>query len=107
MLGDYPPVGHLLAVLLVSDTEQAGLGLADNLRQVADSRLTSRQMGYSIGPAPAAIGKIKDKFRTVLYIKSREIETLVEVKDLMEEYIREHPDRRVLTFFDFDPTSSL
>lgn len=107
MLGDYPPVGHLLAVLALSDSETAGLDLLNRLKNEADRQLQDRRTGYSIGPAPAAIGKIKDKYRHVLYIKSNEIEILVKVKDKLEEYIRGNPDRRVITFFDFDPTSGL
>lgn len=107
MLGDYPPVGHLLAILILSVNEQEGMSHADNLKQIADSELKDRREGYTIGPAPAAIGKIKDRYRHVLYVKSKEIETLVRVKDACENYNREHPDRHVLTFFDFDQANGL
>lgn len=107
-LANYPPVGHMLAILFLADSEASGLALADNLRHLSEECLTHDIVkGYCIGPAPAGISKIKDKYRFVLYIKHNSIDMLVKIKDLCEKYTKDHPDRRVLTFYDMDPSSSL
>jgi len=105
-IGSYPPVWHLLAILFVSDDELSGMTMALNLKRVADDIL-EEQKGYSIGPAPASIGRIKDKYRYVLYIKHPDVEELSRIKDKMEAHTKAYPDRHVLTFYDFDPLSSM
>ena len=111
----YPPVWHLLAVLMVSDDEDSGVKQSEVYKVIADRCLDEhagenskpRERGYTLGPAPAAIGRIRDKYRHVLYIKHSDMETLVAVKDSIEKYIREQPNRRVITFFDFDPVNAV
>ena len=102
-LASYPPIWHMLEVMVVSDTEDEGIDAADSYRIIADQSInTAAGEGYSIGPAPAAISKIRDKYRHVLYIKHTDMEQLVRVKDEIESYMRDNPSRHVLTFFDFD-----
>lgn len=109
----YPPIWHLLAVLAVSDDEAAGQRRVNIYKEIADAELQKdkdagkENCGYTIGPAPAAIGKIRDRYRNVLYIKHMDAERLVDVKDLIESYMIDNPERHVLTFFDFDPLGSV
>lgn len=105
-LGSYPPIWHLLSVLFVADDELSGMNMALNLKRVADDYL-EEEKGYCIGPAPASIGRIKDKYRYVLYIKHPDIEILSKIKDKMEAHTKAYPDRHVLTFYDFDPLSTV
>lgn len=102
----YPPVWHLLAILFLADDTNSGMRVAEKLKEIADANLSDRS-GYCIGPAPATIGKIKDKYRFVLYVKHPDVEALVKIKDQMENYNRANPERKVLTFYDFDPVGSL
>jgi primosomal protein N' (replication factor Y) len=106
-LASYPPVWHMLAVMTVADEEKYGLDRAGVYKEIADGVLSADEAGYTIGPAPAAISKLRDRYRSVLYIKHKDSERLVDVKDSIEEYMSMHPDRHVLTFFDFDPLGSL
>lgn len=103
-LASYPPIRHLLEIMLVSDDEDEGLYAAGAYKDIADKCIKERSpgQGYSIGPAPAAISRIRDKYRHVLYIKHTDMEELVCIKDRIEAYVRDNPSRRILTFFDFD-----
>lgn len=105
-IGLYPPVWHMLAILLVSDSAERGMALAEEYKQIANASLDKKD-GYTIGPTPATIGKIKDKYRHILYIKCADIEKLVKIKDETEAFVRKHPDRSVYTFYDFDPMGVL
>jgi primosomal protein N' (replication factor Y) len=97
----------MLAVMAVSDEEKTGLDRTEVYKDIADRILSGDEGGYTIGPAPAAISKLRDKYRFVLYIKHKTPERLVDIKDGIEEYMSAHADRHVLTFFDFDPLHSL
>lgn len=104
-LGDYPPASHLLAVQVFSREEQRGMGLADKLADTvrrshgADLRL--------IGPAPAVISRINDIFRFVFYVKCQKYDTLVEIKDRLEELLQEIQSRTETVQFDFDPVNTM
>ena len=102
-LASYPPVRHLLEILIVSEDEDEGMRMAQSYKTIADESIAAAEgQGYSIGPAPAAITRIRDRFRHVLYIKHTDMEELVRIKDAIETYVRNDPSRRILTFFDFD-----
>ncbi len=102
-LASYPPVCHLLEILVVSEDEDEGMRMAQSYKTIADESIAAAEgQGYSIGPAPAVIPRIRDRFRHVLYIKHTDMEELVRIKDAIETYVRNDPSRRILTFFDFD-----
>ncbi|MCR4596208.1 MAG: primosomal protein N' [Lachnospiraceae bacterium] len=102
-LASYPPVRHLLEILVVSEDEDEGMRMAQTYKTIADESIAAAEgQGYSIGPAPAVITRIRDRFRHVLYIKHTDMEELVRIKDAIETYVRNDPSRRILTFFDFD-----
>ena len=57
-----------------------------------------------IGPADAAVSRINDIFRKVLYVKSADYQLLVGAKNMLEQEIRNDPAFRAVTVqFDFDP----
>lgn len=103
-LGDYPPMAHLLAVQVFAREEARGIGLAGRLADAVrgshgpDLRL--------IGPAPAAISRINDIFRFVFYVKCKKYDTLIEVKDELEELLQEMKSRTETVQFDFDPVNT-
>jgi len=106
-LAGYPPVAHLLAVLLQSKKEEDAEQLAGELaQQIQSLGIFGRDKRLLIiGPAKATIGKINDTYRQMIYIKNENYDNLVEVKDFIETYTRQHAKRfaSVLTYFDFDP----
>lgn len=60
-----------------------------------------------IGPAEPALAKVKDLYRKVLYIKHRDYQVLVDVKNCVEEWLRDDETREINSginvFFDFNP----
>ena len=55
-----------------------------------------------IGPAYASVGKVKDIYRQVIYLKHEKQETLVRIKDQLEKYIEINSGfRKLYIQFDF------
>lgn len=108
----YPPVFHMFAVLVASKEEEKAGKLAGILAGLA-SGFSTKENGTEgggfiqdirvIGPAPAAIGKVNDIFRTVFYVKSKEYQILIRIKDHLERYLKETGPREEIVQFDFDP----
>ncbi len=101
----YPPCGHMLVMMTASTDEMTAMLcielLAKKIQQAQErGKLSGVQM---IGPADAAVAKLKDVYRRVLYFKHSEYETLVQMKDVLEQYIYHHREfRNVTVQFDFD-----
>ncbi len=93
----YPPAAHMLAVLVLSQEEEAGMKLAVRL-----AALTG-EVARVIGPAPAAISRIGDRYRTVFYGKSGHMKDLIAIKDKMEAVLEAENSRTETVQFDFDP----
>lgn len=102
MLG-YPPVSHMLAVWTYSREEKDGFLLA---RRLADEAGRAGKLQV-LGPAPASIGKIHDIFRFVFYVKHENYDKLIQVKDILEEKIKEQQPAYVSVQFDFDPMNAV
>ena len=121
----YPPVEHLLAVLISCEDEglldkgcrylrEYALRVSGHGREIADRRkdadgrefmLRSGQgKAEIIGPASPGIDKVKDIYRRVLYIKAPEYDTLTGIKDRLEKYIEINSGfDKMRIQFDFDP----
>ena len=50
-----------------------------------------------IGPADAAVSRINDIFRKVLYVKAEDYQLLVHAKNMLEQEIRKDPAFRAVT----------
>lgn len=98
-MAQYPPVSHMLAVLVTTENREEGWKLIQQL-----SELAGKAQGISvIGPSEASIGKINDCYRFVVYCKASEYANLIRVKDEMEKHL-DAPGRRTENVqFDFDP----
>ena len=71
-LGDYPPLMHVLLLEFYSKDNQAGELRAGLMAE----RAKGREGIAVLGPAPAAISRIRDIYRTGLYFKSADIDKL-------------------------------
>lgn len=104
----YPPSGHMLVMMTASTDEMTAMLsielLAKKIQQAQEKgKLSGVQM---VGPADAAVAKLKDVHRRVLYFKHPEYETLVQMKDVLEQFIHRHREfRNVAVQFDFDPVN--
>lgn len=99
----YPPVGHMMAVQIMSPHEkncgQLAKNCAELLRRYQENIVV-------IGPAAAAIGKVNDVYRFVFYCKSNEMQNLIDAKDKIELYIKRLGKIREMVYFDFDPVNA-
>ncbi len=113
----YPPAAHMLAVQIQSADQAMGEALAIQLKQVVEERFAARHAEVSgeqvedekpvvIGPAAPGIAKIKDIYRFILYYKHKKYDTLIRVKNDMEEYLEQNKVGDALVAFDFDPLNT-
>ena len=99
----YPPVSHLLAVLMTG-TEEKHLELGAAYLKEFAARADRKKSLDIIGPASPYIGKVKDEYRRVIYLKCERKEELIRQKDLMEQYIEINTGFNSLRIqFDFNP----
>lgn len=97
----YPPVGHMLAVMTESKTEEKARSFSGALAALAADDIMGK--GSLIGPTPATIGRIKDVYRQMIYIKCADTNVLTYIKDIMEDFCVKKNDSSVRVSFDLDP----
>ncbi len=102
----YPPVEHMLAVLILSRIQEEGETLGSEMTQLVKKEMDGVKGLRVIGPAEASIGKLSDVYRHVVYIRHENYQTLVTVKDRLENFCRERELRNQTVQFDFDPMST-
>lgn len=95
----YPPVSNILGVLVLSGREEQGKALAEYLatqmRDAGDLQI--------LGPSRAQIGKLRDVYRNIFYVKSIDYERLCQVKDAVENYLnRSDRWKECRVLFDFN-----
>ncbi len=102
----YPPAGHILTMLVASKDDMTAILsselLAKKIQQAQDKgKLTGLQM---IGPSDASVARVKDIYRRVLYFKHENYSVLIQMKDVLEQFISQHREfGNVIIQFDFDP----
>ncbi|MDE7201891.1 MAG: primosomal protein N' [Lachnospiraceae bacterium] len=101
----YPPVAHMMAVLVLSEEEQTGAEHAKMLVEHAKRQFEDKRP-VIIGPTEAMIGKINDIYRCVFYIKHREYQVLTRIKDALEQTIHARQWNADSIQFDFDPMNN-
>ena len=81
-MSGYPPVMQIMAILITSDQLEdgraAGEWLKTELEHMQDADC------HVIGPVDAGIFKLKDRYRTVLYLKHSNIHALTGIKNKLE-----------------------
>ncbi len=115
-LMNYPPAGHMLAVLTEGadeeQTEQYSERLAAELRSHIKEMNCNTEYGILnsafsvIGPAEASIKKLSDIYRRMIYVKSADYTILTHCKDYLERYMETDDDKDIRVQFDFDPMNS-
>lgn len=98
----YPPVWHMLVVLVAAKEEGRVIALAKQLKQiVAEKKVPDL---FLVGPADAAIARVNDIYKKVLYLKHENYEVLISMKDLMEQFLNENGKfGDIMVQFDFNP----
>ena len=101
----YPPCSHILGIQVSSEKYEDAVGQADVLAGII--KATDKDI-IVMGPEDAYIGKLKDVYRRVIYVKSQEYDRLVKVKDEIDKFLLEQKQyRSTSTWFDFDPINTL
>lgn len=107
----YPPIWNLLVVMCTCEQEQqlecVSKKLVNRLQYHLDTETSLQSEKIQlIGPADAMIAKVNDIYRKVIYIKTKEYQHLVLLKERLEWYVKDNKDfQNVSVQFDFNPMS--
>lgn len=102
----YPPFCHVTAVFMEHDSYEELCELSDVLCGKMMEWGKSSHVRV-IGPADAAIAKVNDCYRRVIYLKHKQYEELIKVKDMAESFIEQQSRfKSCYVTFDFDPVHS-
>ena len=112
----YPPEYAMAAVLLTSEEEETVQRVAELLVSYlrntdmakasndADTCRHTLPKLLVIGPTVPVIGKIKDIYRRVIYIKAKESSCVIRAKNMLEDYVSELKNRgEFKLYFDLNP----
>ncbi len=106
----YPPCGHMMVMVAASRDEMTASLSAELLAKKVRGAVEGGKLpGLAvIGPANAAVAKVKDIYKKVVYFKHGDYGMLVKVKDALERFVNAHREfSSVAVQFDFDPIGSL
>lgn len=101
LLLDYPPASHMLAILGACEEEER---LSKGMYYIGQfvKKAYHGDGLHVIGPASAPVGKVKDVYKQVLYLKHEDYHTLVNIKDKIEKYMEINSGfRKIYIQFDF------
>lgn len=93
---EYPPAGHMLTILVVSKDEKRCKGLAVRLAKEAGACVRV------IGPTPAAVSKVKDYYRYMIYLKSLKEEPIRQAKERLEALLNGFELKTENVIFDYE-----
>lgn len=122
----YPPVWNMLVVMCTAEDYEVLKRATEYLREQIDTIIRAGAVGSEkksradavgpeqnptggvavIGPADAAISKVNDVYRRVIYMKTSDYLRLIAMKDGIEREISQNPNYRDINIqFDFNPMS--
>lgn len=85
----YPPVMHMMVVLVQAREEEAAWHCMERLKAVMQTGVQEKSItgAVFIGPANAGISRGKDQYRKILHIKHKKYQELIQLRLLAEEVI--------------------
>lgn len=100
----YPPVYDMMAILITDKNEEFAMNATiDIANRIEKSNIENLRI---IGPSKAAVSKINDVYRNVIYLKHEDGDTLIKVKNAILKYIGMVVRYKKLQIqFDFNPMS--
>ncbi len=101
----YPPVYDMMAIL-ISDKQET---FADRVTKDIADRIEKSNIEelMVIGPAKAVVSKINDVYRNVIYLKHKDGDVLIRVKNAIQRYVDRVEEYRNLSIqFDFNPMTN-
>ncbi len=110
-IGFYPPVWNLLVVMCTSEQENSLNHMSEKIVKRLQMHLDrlpelKGQRIQLVGPADATIARVNDVYRKVIYIKAKDYDHLVLLKNKLEYYMKDNREfQNVSVQFDFNPMS--
>ncbi len=102
----YPPFCHVLAVFMEGKYYQGVVMLSEQLKKNLEI-WGEKEKVRVIGPCDATIARINDRYRRVIYLKHKDYDSLVNVKNKAEAYLENSQlAKECFVSFDFDPVHS-
>ena len=100
---EYPPVANMLAILVFSTQEDIAEHSADKIRECIGNVADDTEK--IIGPSKASLYKANDYYRYMIYIKCKDYEKLVKIKNMVELYMNDNVNyfKKTGIQFDFNP----
>lgn len=86
LLMDYPPVASMLAVRGACEDEELLKKAMAYCRKYIETIYKKNDL-ILIGPAPEAVAKVQDLYKIVLYMRHKDRDVLVKIKNALEKYI--------------------
>lgn len=104
-IAGYPPVSNMLAILISSEKEdmafQAGTLIKEQINFLTIDKL------IVIGPSDCSVAKINDVYKKVIYVKYKEYDKLVKIKNTLEKFIEKNEKyKNINVQFDFNPMNT-
>lgn len=102
----YPPVWHMLVMLVASKDQMYAELCADLLgKKMEQAQENGKIRGLTmIGPADAPVARVNDIYKKVIYFKHEDYGTLVRIKNVLEQFVNGHREFTGVTIqFDFNP----
>ncbi len=105
MIMRYPPEWNMLVIMAVGLREEQLANIMDRMYSLIREKYVGIRKLAVVGPSEPAISRIKDMYRRVLYIKHQDYSVLVDIKDYIEDWLRDSGQDEVSVFFDFNPVN--
>ncbi len=110
-LMEYPPAGYIMAILMMSESYTSVDEGSLVMKELMESHKKDINFCYDdvkiIGPADASVSKINDMYRKIIYVKSVNDKSIVQLKNSLEEDIKSHEKLKKINIqFDFNPMNS-
>ena len=103
-LMSYPPAGNMMVIYIQSESPKKNSNVADRLVYCIKHFENSKNVKYRVlGPSEAAVKKLNDMYRSVIYVKDKDYGKLIELKDAIEFFINSQKINEASVQFDFNP----
>ena len=99
----YPPEWNMLVIMAVGTDEEQLANIMDRMYSLIRGKYINEKQLSVVGPSEPAIARIKDMYRRVLYVKHRDYDILVGIKDYVEDWLKDTGESELSVFFDFNP----
>lgn len=104
-LMQYPPAGRMMAIQFFGEEEPRVKALAADFCDYLKVLTKEKRSIQVLGVSAAAIAKVKDIYRYVIYVKADRLEPLIILKNLLEKRkVTMHSGKEIVQY-DFDPVN--